>query len=270
MGPARVRRPRDRQEARPARLPRPDDPRGRRLRRRRLAADRHQDVHHQRQLGGGRVGLCAHRRPRAARRHRVPGADRRAGRDPQGDPRQARSARPADGRAGLRRGTVARRDPPRAGGRRVPHRDVHLGQGPDVARGGMRRHRAGLPRRGRPVRGGAAAVRQADRRAPAGAAAARPDRGRHRRGAAAGVAGRRPGRPGPAVRHGGVDGKAVRERDRGPRGQRRAAGLRRVRVRRRVPGRQVPARRPGVHTVRGHQPDSAAAHRPGADGVSAF
>jgi alkylation response protein AidB-like acyl-CoA dehydrogenase len=54
----------------------------------------------------------------------------------------------------------------------------------------------------------------------------------------------------------------------GPRRQQRAAGLRRLRLRRRVPGRQVPPRRPGDHGLRGHQPGPAADHRPLADGHS--
>ena len=69
----------------------------------------------------------------------------------------------------------------------------------------------------------------------------------------------------PAVRHRGVDGEAIRQRGVGAGRQRRGAGVRRLRLHRRVPGREVPARRAGDHGVRGHHPDPEAAHRAGAD-----
>ncbi len=79
-------------------------------------------------------------------------------------------------------------------------------------------------------------------------------------------AGRRPDRPGAAVRRRVVEGQAVRLGGGGPRRQQRAPGLRRLRLHRRVPGGQAAAGRPCDDPVRGHQSDPEAGHRAGVDG----
>ena len=59
--------------------------------------------------------------------------------------------------------------------------------------------------------------------------------------------------------------KLLRLRGQRPGGEQLRPGARRLRLHRRVPGRQAAARRPRHHPVRGHQPDPEADHRPGAD-----
>ena len=59
-------------------------------------------------------------------------------------------------------------------------------------------------------------------------------------------------------------GEVLRERGGGALRQSRAPGVRWIRVHRRVPGRQVPSRRPRHHPLRGHEPDPEVDHRPGA------
>ena len=89
---------------------------------------------------------------------------------------------------------------------------------------------------------------------------------RRRRRAAAGVAVRRPDRPRRALRRGRVEGQAVRLRGRGAGRQQRHPGPRRGGVRRRLPRREVPPRRPRDDALRGHVADPEAAHRPRRDG----
>ena len=78
-------------------------------------------------------------------------------------------------------------------------------------------------------------------------------------------AGRRPQGQRRAALAGGVEGQAVRHRGLDPGRERLPAGPRWLRVRRGLPGREVPPGRPGHHALRGHQPDPEAAHRPRPD-----
>ena len=68
----------------------------------------------------------------------------------------------------------------------------------------------------------------------------------------------------PAVQHAGGDGQAVRRRHRDARDHRRGPGARRLRVRRGLPGRTLPAGGQDAPDRGGHQPDPAAGDRPGA------
>ena len=66
-----------------------------------------------------------------------------------------------------------------------------------------------------------------------------------------------------AAAHARVVGReAVRERGRGARREQRGAGVRRLRLHRRVPGREVPPRRARRDALRGNEPDPEADHRP--------
>ncbi len=66
--------------------------------------------------------------------------------------------------------------------------------------------------------------------------------------------------------HARVVGREVlRQRGVRPRGQRGRPGARRVRLRGRVPGREVPARRARYDALRRHEPDPEADHRPAPD-----
>ena len=127
-------------------------------------------------------------------------------------------------------------------------------------------HRARLPRRVDGVRDRAEPVRQGDRRVPARAGAARGhvrrDGSRAAHGVACGVSrGQRA-----AVHARRVAGEVLRERGGGACGERGGAGARRVRLRRRVPGAEVPARRARLDALRRHVADPEAADRPRADG----
>ena len=62
-----------------------------------------------------------------------------------------------------------------------------------------------------------------------------------------------------------VRGEVLRERGLGAGRERRRPGARRLRLRRRVPGRQVPEGRPRHYPVRRHQPGAEADHRPSID-----
>ena len=151
--------------------------------------------------GPGAKGVS--RVPRAQRHRRVRG---------QADPRQARPpvlrhrrAGPAR-RAGRARGAARRRggqgDPRRA---HRPQRRTHVA--------GRLVHRAGPGGAGRDGRlhDPAHAVRQADRRPPAGAGAHRRHRRRGRLRAAADLAGRRPEDPRRGLQPGGVEGEVLRQ-----------------------------------------------------------
>ena len=75
----------------------------------------------------------------------------------------------------------------------------------------------------------------------------------------------RPRRRGRAAHARVVGREVLRERGVGARRERRRPGARRLRLRRRVSGRQVPPRRARDDAVRRHEPDPEADHRPGAD-----
>ena len=64
--------------------------------------------------------------------------------------------------------------------------------------------------------------------------------------------------------------KYFAQRGVGAGGEQLRPGARRLRLHRRVPRREVPARRAGYHVVRGDQPDPEAHHRAGADGDLRF
>lgn len=130
----------------------------------------------------------------------------------------------------------------------------------------LRRHRPGRTGRRDPLRHRARAVRQVHRPPPARPGTHHRHRGRRRRRPAPDLARRRSRRPGAALRHRGQQGQALRLRGRRPCREQRPPGLRRLRLHRRVSGRKAPARRPRDDPLRGHQPDTEAAHRAGADG----
>ncbi len=73
-------------------------------------------------------------------------------------------------------------------------------------------------------------------------------------------------RPGRALRHRRLEGQAVRVRGRRTSGQPRDPGARRRRLRRRLPRREVPPRRPRDDALRRHLTDPEAADRAGGDG----
>ena len=116
----------------------------------------------------------------------TPGLTRRAIHGKLGLRGQATAELVLDGRPGARRRAARPR------GQGLLRRHVRAGQGPDVGRGRLRRHRPGRAGRGRRLRGRARAVRQAHRHAPARPGADQRHRGRRRRRPAADLAGRRP------------------------------------------------------------------------------
>ncbi len=85
------------------------------------------------------------------------------------------------------------------------------------------------------------------------------------RGPAAGPAGRDPQGPGQAEHGRDVDRQALRDRVGGRVREPGDPGARRLRLRRRLPGRALPARRPRHHPLRGHLADPEADHRPRGD-----
>ena len=109
---------------------------------------------------------------------------------------------------------------------------------------------------------GAQAVRPADRHLPGRRLHDRRhgdrDRGRAGDGLAGGVA----QGPGPRLRPGRGAGQAVRLRGQLARDERRDPGPRRLRLRRGVQGRALPARRQAHRDRRGDEPDPAARDRP--------
>ena len=182
------------------------------------------------------------------------------------------AARPMKGKLGLRAQDtaeltldgvrVARLGAAGRGGPRLQGRDVRARQRPDLACRRLCRDRAGLPRRIRVVRAGARGVQAPDRRLPARPAAPRRDARRDGGGATADLEGRGARGFRAAVHDRGSSREVVRERGRRPRGERRRPGARRLRLRRRVSGRQVPSRRPRDDALRGHEPDPDPDRRP--------
>ena len=127
-------------------------------------------------------------------------------------------------------------------------------------------HLPGLRRRVGAVRDRAQAVRPPDRVVPARAGDARRDEGQDRRGADAGLArGLAEGHR--AAEHDrDVDREVLRHRGGGLVRQRGDPGARRLRLRRRLPGRALLPRRARHDALRGHLADPEADHRPRADG----
>ena len=129
----------------------------RRARRRRLGADRLEDLHHARLVGGDRARLRAHRRRGPERDHVLRRPDRRGGLRGAADRRAssgcARRTRPSSSST-----ACACRTPSGLGdeGDGLQGRDVGARQRPHLARRRLRRDRAGLPRRVRRLREGAA------------------------------------------------------------------------------------------------------------------
>ena len=134
----------------------------RRPRRRRLGAERVEDLHHARLVGGRRAGFRAERRRGRARHHVLPRADVGGGLLRGEDRRQARPARAGHGGALPRRRARSGLGAARRRGRRLQGRDVGARQRPHLARRRLGRHRAGLRRRVDRVRersGGSSASR---------------------------------------------------------------------------------------------------------------
>ena len=211
----------------------------RRARRRRLGVERLEDLHHARLVGRASRSSSrapASEGPRGITCFLVPtdrGRLQRAA-----DQGQARPARAGHGRALPRRRARPRREPARRRAARASRsrcrRSTTAGS---RSRAGCVGIAQGCLDASIAVREGAAAVRAADRELPARAGAARRHRRRDGGRAAARVARGRDS-PTAAKRHTrrSVVREVLRERGRRARGERRRAGARRLRLRRRVPG----------------------------------
>src|SRR5439155_23477286 len=127
-------------------------------------------------------------------------------------------------------------------------------------------NRPGRPRGLGALRARAEVLRRADRPAPDDPV----DAGRHGhqrgRGAAPPLAGRHPQGSGSAVRHGRLDGQALRVRDGDEGDHRRHPGARRLRLHQGLPGGAVLPRRQDHADLRGHIPDPAPRDRAGDPG----
>ena len=110
-------------------------------RRRRLADQRPEDLHHARDVGEGRARVRAHGRRGRARDHVLPRADRLGGLRGAADQGQARPARAGHRRALPRARARARLGASRRRGRGLQGRDVGARQRADLARRGLRRDR---------------------------------------------------------------------------------------------------------------------------------
>ena len=150
---------------------------------------RTEDLHHARLLGDVGARLRTYRRARPPWDHVLRRPDERRRFRGASDQGQARPSRAGHRRALPRRRARPRRCRARRAGRRVQGRDVGARPRPHLARRGLRRHRAGLPRRVDRVHEGAAAVRAQRRELPARAGAARGHRRRDGGGTAPRVAG---------------------------------------------------------------------------------
>ena len=199
---------------------------------------------------------------------RRPGRDlgvhpaRRHARLPSGPHRgQARPPRVGDRRARVRPLPDPGGEPARRARRRLPDVPEDPRRRPDQHRRARGRDRPGRLRRVGAVRADARAVRQADRQLPGRRVHDRRhgDRDRGRPGARLEV--RLAQGPGPRLlaRRGG--GEALRVRGQLTRDERRDPGPRRLRLRDRVPGRALPARRQAHRDRRGHEPGPAPRHR---------
>ena len=231
-----------------------------------LVDQRPEDVDQPRQLLRGGADLRPDRPREEAQGPRLlPGPDRQRGLHHPGDPRQARAAllrhRGDLARLGRgRRGRDARRDR-----RRLQGRDERPRQRPLQRRRRLRRDLRRLRRSLGRLRQGARTVRRA-----AGPLPARPgDDRRHdpqaRRQPDAGLPGRRAEGRKEAEHDRDLGGEALRDRVGGRMREPGDPGPRRRRLRRRLPGRALPARRPGDDPLRGHLADPEDDHRPRRD-----
>ncbi len=259
-GARRIRAHRTRRRLRRARHPDP-----RRAPRRRLAAERPQDVHlergHRHVVRGDAVGAHRGRRRRPADVRELRRREGHAGVHDRPEDAGHRVARPRHARAVVRR---------RVGGRRAPRRRSRDGAQPVPAdaRGGAHLDRralaqphAGRARPGAGLRRPARAVRAADRQVPGHAVQARRHRHRARGGALAHVPCRVAPRQWGAVPQGGGDGEAQGQPAGHVGGIGSGADPRRPRLHARVTRGAVLLRLEGPRDRRGHQRDPAPRHR---------
>ena len=221
--------------------------------RRRLGAERQQDVdlaRHPRRSGDD----LRPDRPRAEapRPRLLPRPDRHARLQHPGDPRQDGPARVGHRVDRARRRRGARRRDDGRGRRGLQDRDERARLRPLFGRRRLRRRLPGLARPLGRLRQGARAVRPADRVVPARAGDDRRHARADRRRAPAGVPRRLPEGPGQAEHDRDLDRQAVRHRGGAELLAPGDPGPRRLRLRRRPPGRALLPRRARDHALRGH------------------